>query len=238
MNLPEQPELRCALAVAGAIAATGTTRAVVRGSLAPAVLKSVLAYLRDSAGDITVVDNAWDAVSLPYTSDSCAWLISGLTSYHAAYDQLYAVRAACREQRTPTFVIIPQLQKELAWRDHYEHPEAVPLPWRHQSETCVLEGCAMHRSLSPGGPHNGVLNAIEDFMAEASDEGVELAWAHVRALKGLYVMFDLSAPWARELARCLLQLRGRETGTATIDEFPSPIVSPRPRRGQSKKGKE
>ncbi|MEZ5727607.1 MAG: hypothetical protein R3E48_06155 [Burkholderiaceae bacterium] len=54
-----------------------------------------------------------------------------------------------------------------------------------------------------GGERNGVLTAVEDFVAEAADAGDRLGWAFVPAIFGLGVVFDLDAPWALAMSSFL-----------------------------------
>jgi len=56
-------------------------------------------------------------------------------------------------------------------------------------------------AIEAGGPRNGVLTAVEDFIAEAGAAGRNLAYAHVPAVFGLGILFDADAPWAAQLAQ-------------------------------------
>ena len=55
-----------------------------------------------------------------------------------------------------------------------------------------------------GGPRNGVMTAIDDFLAEALREGREFGFAEIPAVFGLGVLFDLDAAWSNSLAELLL----------------------------------
>jgi hypothetical protein len=55
-----------------------------------------------------------------------------------------------------------------------------------------------------GGPRNGVMTAIDDFLAEALRDGKEYGFAEIPAVFGLGALFDLDAPWSAALADLLL----------------------------------
>jgi len=55
-----------------------------------------------------------------------------------------------------------------------------------------------------GGPRNGVLTAIDDFLAESLQEGREFGFAEIPAVFGLGVLFDMDAAWSSSLADLLL----------------------------------
>jgi hypothetical protein len=50
------------------------------------------------------------------------------------------------------------------------------------------------------GPHNGVLTAIEDFLADGMRKGKEYSFAEIPAVFGLGVLFDIDATWSARLA--------------------------------------
>lgn len=55
-----------------------------------------------------------------------------------------------------------------------------------------------------GGARNGVMTAVDDFLAEALRAGKEYGFAEIPAVFGLGVLFDLDAPWSASLADHLL----------------------------------
>ena len=50
-----------------------------------------------------------------------------------------------------------------------------------------------------GGPRNGVLTAIEDFLEEKHHSGRELGFAEIPAVFGLGILFDLDAEWSERV---------------------------------------
>jgi methyltransferase family protein len=97
-----------------------------------------------------------------------------------------------------------------ARRDDYFDPGAIPAEHRHPwvDGGWVLPGDPgiaeaglpyRHPAAREGGPRNGVLTAVEDFVA--AREGLRLAV--VPAFFGLGVVWDAAAPWADELAAAI-----------------------------------
>jgi hypothetical protein len=98
----------------------------------------------------------------------------------------------------------------------YYAPDRIPAEWRHEYS---YEGGAfigqsnLHAdrgfrgmgnfafATHEGGPRNGVLTAVEDFLEAARMPERPLAFAHVPAVFGLGVVFDSSAPWAADVAQ-------------------------------------
>jgi hypothetical protein len=100
----------------------------------------------------------------------------------------------------------------------YYAPDRIPLPHRHPhsftagvtlDSAGVIEGRGFRGQGSfafatrEGGPRNGVLTAVEDFVAE-KPEREYLAWASIPAVLGLGVLFDQRAPWAGDVANLLM----------------------------------
>jgi hypothetical protein len=92
-------------------------------------------------------------------------------------------------------------------RDDYFAPEEIPAEHRQPTsdggclfpgEPGISRGGLPYRrpAAREGGPQNGVLTAVEDFVAER--EGVRLAV--IPAFFGLGVVWELAAPWSADLA--------------------------------------
>jgi hypothetical protein len=95
-------------------------------------------------------------------------------------------------------------------RDDYYTPDLIPAEHRQPiaegggvfpGEPGITPGALpyRHAAAREGGPRNGVLTAVEDFVAER--DGVELAI--VPAFFGLGVLWPRDAPWAEALAAVL-----------------------------------
>jgi hypothetical protein len=105
-----------------------------------------------------------------------------------------------------------------ARRDLYYAPDAIPDEGVHPYSFelgCLPEvpeavdggfrgGGAFAVALREGGPRNGVLTAVEDFLAGRD----QLRFAHVPAIFGVGVIFSREAPYAAALERLLAPLDG------------------------------
>jgi hypothetical protein len=137
-----------------------------------------------------------------------AIILDGDHNYYTLSEELriIAERAAVEKRRLPLLLL-----HDLGWphgrRDDYYVPERIPAEHRHPladgglypGEPGSYRGgvpCA-HPAAHEGGPRNGVLTAIEDFIA-ARDM---LRLAIVPAFFGLGVMWDTTGPYDDALAK-------------------------------------
>jgi len=147
--------------------------------------------------------------------DVDAWVIDGDHNYYTVLNELRAADAASARGGRPLLAFFHDVSWPWARRDMYYAPEQIPAEHRHPHTFGA--GTMLDRAeLVPGqgfrggndwaianhigGPRNGVLTAIEDFLDEARATGRELAWAHVPAVFGLGILFDATAPWAPDVA--------------------------------------
>jgi Methyltransferase domain len=130
-----------------------------------------------------------------------AWFIDGDHNWYTVHHELVAVRAHARRHDKPFLVFLHDISWPCARRDMYYAPQRIPAQYRHRhSYDCgvtlgnpgTIDGgfrgmgqfaCALHE----GGPRNGVLTAIEDFVALEP----EAYWfANIPAVFGLGVLFE------------------------------------------------
>ncbi len=144
-----------------------------------------------------------------------AWLLDGDHNYYTVRRESETIWERTRAARRPFLVFYHDVGWPWGRRDLYYDPDTIPADarrphtWDHgvtPGEPGVVRGgfrgeggwaCA----LNAGGPKNGVLTAVEDFV-----EGKEpdLVWACVPAVFGLGVLFDSRAPWTEAVKRFLL----------------------------------
>ncbi|WP_420141461.1 class I SAM-dependent methyltransferase [Sphingomonas sp.] len=148
-----------------------------------------------------------------------AWLIDGDHNWYTVIHELrHAQRISARDGK-PLLMFLHDIGWPSGRRDMYYAPDRIPAAFRHPYS---YEGGAIpgrdrlvagqgFRGMGhfawathEGGPRNGVLTAVEDFMAEQLDEGRELGFAEIPAVFGLGVLFDLTAEWSAPLAELLL----------------------------------
>ncbi len=150
-----------------------------------------------------------------------AWVIDGDHNWYSVYHETRAMRDACRAHGKPVLAFFHDIHWPSGRRDSYYAPERIPAEFRHPYS--YEGGCTpgnpglrdgrgfrgmgqMALACHEGGPRNGVLTAIEDFLAEEYAAGVEYGFAEVPGVFGLGVLFDLDAEWSGALAELVLPL--------------------------------
>lgn len=148
-----------------------------------------------------------------------AWVIDGDHNWYTVYNELRQANAICKRDGKPLLAILHDVNWPSGRRDMYYAPEAIPAAFRHpyaydggaipgQSELLFQRGFRGHGHFAwaahEGGPRNGVLTAIEDFLLEEHNSGRELGFAEIPAVFGLGVLFDLDAEWSGRVAEVVL----------------------------------
>jgi Methyltransferase domain len=144
-----------------------------------------------------VVDRSVDA--LPRLREMDAVIIDGDHNYYTVSEELRLVSAHANGSLLPLMFF-----HDVCWpygrRDGYYEPEAIPDEHRHRlarEDVLLVPPTPFSRLPRPaqheGGPKNGVLTAIEDFV-DTSDEPLRLAV--VPAFFGLGILWSKEAPWA------------------------------------------
>jgi hypothetical protein len=154
-----------------------------------------------------------------------AWMIDGDHNYYTVFNELRLADEASRRDGKPLLAVLHDVAWPCARRDMYYAPETIPAEHRHPysfeggvtlGNDGVLPGRGMRGmgnfawALRAGGPRNGVLTAIEDFIAEAQTDERLLLYAEIPAVFGLGVLFDASAEWAEDVAGFLLPYHQNE----------------------------
>ena len=157
--------------------------------------------------------------SIPDQEDVDAWVIDGDHNWYTVYHELKAIQDCCRRDSKPLLCFMHDVAWPWARRDLYYAPDQIPEEFRHPHdwEGGVVPGFAgllpgrgfrgcgqFAAAIEEGGPRNGVLTAIEDFLAEALEQNEEYAFAEVPAVFGLGVIFAMNAPWSEAVAEIVL----------------------------------
>jgi hypothetical protein len=142
-----------------------------------------------------------------------AYLIDGDHNYYTVAHELEAIDRRAREQGASWLAMLHDVGWPSGRRDMYYAPDTLPPDTVHPHtwEQGVLVGesepvdggfrgegsfaWARHE----GGPANGVLTAVEDFLAERDD----LAFVRVPCVFGLGVIYPAAADYAPELSEFL-----------------------------------
>ncbi|WP_066720965.1 class I SAM-dependent methyltransferase [Sphingomonas pituitosa] len=154
--------------------------------------------------------------AMPSLGDIDAWVIDGDHNYYTVFNELRIAGELAQRDGRPLLAFLHDVSWPTGRRDMYYAPERIPAEHRHPYSTD--RGCTLDRAdllppghgfrgdghfawaLHEGGPRNGVLTAVEDFMAQGRAAGTKLAYAHVPAVFGLGILFDAGAPWAEAVA--------------------------------------
>ncbi|MEL7198180.1 MAG: class I SAM-dependent methyltransferase [Pseudomonadota bacterium] len=148
-----------------------------------------------------------------------AWFVDGDHNYYTVYHELKLIDRLQRAAREPLLAFVHDVSWPCGRRDFYADPTRIPRGWRHPhsfehgvllGEEAAMRGrgfrgpsnCAV--ALEAGGPRNGVLSAVEDFLKEAHTAKRPLLFVHVPAFLGLGVVYDASAEWSDKLTQFLL----------------------------------
>lgn len=144
-----------------------------------------------------------------------AYLIDGDHNYYTVLNESKLIWDRFERDNRPFLVFYHDVGWPCARRDQYCDPESIPPEYRHPhvwdrgitlGNPGVIEGgfrgeggwaCAE----TEGGPKNGVLTAIEDFVVGREDF---LTWATIPAVFGLGILYDRRAVWAQALTAYLL----------------------------------
>lgn len=147
--------------------------------------------------------------------DADAYLIDGDHNWYTVLNECRLVWENCERAKLPFLAFFHDVGWPCARRDLYYAPERIPAEARQPyswergmtlGEPGTIDGGfrgagQFATALREGGPRNGVLTAIEDFI-EGKEE--RLLWARIPAVFGLGILFDRDAPWTQELASFLL----------------------------------
>ncbi|MFM9977348.1 MAG: class I SAM-dependent methyltransferase [Sphingomonadaceae bacterium] len=154
-------------------------------------------------------------VAIETLSDVDAWIIDGDHNYYTVYHELKAADEVSGRDGRPLLAFLNDVSWPTGRRDMYYAPERIPPAFRlpHRFNAGVMldrdelvpgrgfrGGSNWAMAQRSGGPRNGVLTAVEDFIADMRETGRTLAFAHVPAVFGLGIVFDVDADWSGDVA--------------------------------------
>ncbi|MDE2405400.1 MAG: class I SAM-dependent methyltransferase [Sphingomonadales bacterium] len=186
-------------------------------SIDPAPQPEFLQWLADNPFVRHLAATSLEA--MPGLAGIDAWVIDGDHNHYTVLHELRLADAACARDGTPLLAFLHDVGWPCARRDFYYAPERIPpshrRPFSHAVGVTLDNPGALHErgfrghgnfawALHEGGAANGVLTAIEDFIAETNSDTRELAYASIPGVFGMGVLFDLGAPWAGTMAELLV----------------------------------
>lgn len=168
------------------------------------------------AGDRVVFHRALSLDVLSGLAAADAVLLDGDHNWHTVFHELRTLQAKAPEWGGFPLVFLHDVLWPYARRDLYYDPAALPEEGRRPfarggidpDTGKVVEGGglnrAYHHALEEGGPRNGVLTAVEDFLAKA---GEGLRFLRIPALNGLGLLFPGELEGREAFAARILALR-------------------------------
>lgn len=148
-----------------------------------------------------------------------AWVVDGDHNWYTVYHELKQIDAINRRAGKAALVFLHDVGWPCGRRDSYYAPGQIPAQYRQPHrydagatlDQALLVAGRGFRGMSQfafanleGGPRNGVMTAIDDFLAESLRAGREFGFAEIPAVFGLGVLFDMDAAWSQSLAELVL----------------------------------
>jgi hypothetical protein len=173
-------------------------------AIEPAPVSDLVELVEEHPELEVVEETSLDA--LEHLAISDAVVLDGDHNYFTLSNELRLIAERAPEGRMP-LLVFHDVCWPLARRDQYAAPDRIPEEHRHPyGEDIKLvpgnEGTAERGlpfewgALEEGGPRNGVMTAIEDFMGER--DGLRLAVIPI--FFGCGLLWPEDAPWAEEVA--------------------------------------
>jgi hypothetical protein len=148
-----------------------------------------------------------------------AWLVDGDHNWFTVYNELKQIEAACQRDGKPMLVFLHDINWP-ARPPRYvlcarPDPGGIPPRFRFRRRRhSRISGLIPNRGFRgmghfafarhEGGPRNGVLTAVEDFLEEVHGAGGNLAFCEIPAVFGLGVLFSMDAEWSNRLAEMIV----------------------------------
>jgi len=173
-------------------------------AIEPAPISDLL-ELVDEYPDLEVVEET-SLEALEHLPIADAVVLDGDHNYYTLSNELRLIAERAPEGRMP-LLVFHDVCWPLARRDQYAAPERIPAEHRHPYGEDIKLGLGNPGTaerglpfewgaLEEGGPRNGVLTAIEDFMEARGD----LRLAIIPLFFGCGLLWPESAPWSGEVA--------------------------------------
>lgn len=157
--------------------------------------------------------------AIPSQRDVDAWIVDGDHNWYTVYHETHAIARRARADGKPLLIFYHDVCWPSGRRDMYYAPDTIPAEFRHpySYDAGAFPGQSAlvpHRGFRgmghfawarhEGGPRNGVLTGIEDFLRDEAEAGRDYGFAEVPAVFGLGVLFSADAPWSEAVASIVL----------------------------------
>lgn len=136
--------------------------------------------------------------AIPKVESADAWFVDGDHNWYTVFHELFLIDRVAKASNKPAVIFLHDVSWPCARRDMYYNPEVLPREHvhPHSSELGIIPGQSESIkggfrgpkwALHEGGPRNGVLTAVEDFVQFSK---MRYHWIHVPAILGLGVLVD------------------------------------------------
>jgi hypothetical protein len=146
--------------------------------------------------------------------DADAYLVDGDHNYYTVYNELVLSWGKVQKEEKHYLGFFHDVGWPCGKRDIYYNPDRIPgdflQPYAWDKGVTldnpgVIDGGFRGEgvwavALNEGGPRNGILTAIDDFVMDKTDH---FLWAYIPVVFGLGILYDRHAPWVAQLTRFL-----------------------------------
>lgn len=175
-------------------------------SIDPRPQTSFIEWARQSA-DVVKHIQEYSLAGIPLIDRTDAWFLDGDHNWYTVFNELKSIEAISVRNQYPLLIFLHDMNWPCARRDMYYDPASIPIEFLqpHSSEISITMGNpgivengfrGATWALKEGGPRNGILTAVEDFLQQATKQ---YHWIHVPAVLGLGVLIDKTHPKANEI---------------------------------------
>lgn len=136
------------------------------------------------------------------------WFVDGDHNWYTVFNELSLIDQLSTAHQLPALIYMHDVSWPCGRRDMYYDPSTIPANFiqpnsnklgitfaKQASETGGLKG--PYWALQEGGPKNGVLTAVEDFLKATT---TKYLWFHIPAILGLGILINEAHPLAQIIA--------------------------------------
>ena len=161
------------------------------------------------SSDVVTHINQYSLTALPTIGIADVWFLDGDHNWYTVYHELLTIESMANKADSPLLIFLHDMNWPCARRDMYYDPSRIPQEFLqpHSSNICITLDNPNHVehgfkggiwALKEGGPRNGILTAVEDFIAQSKNK---YHWLHVPAVLGLGVLIDTRHPYTNQIVQ-------------------------------------
>lgn len=149
----------------------------------------------------------YSLAAIPAIGKVDAWFLDGDHNWYTVYHELLCIESEAAKHRYAPLIFLHDMNWPCARRDMYYDPSRIPAEYLqpHSAEISItLDNPGIVKdgfrggtwAMTEGGPRNGILTALEDFVKQSKST---YHWIHVPAVLGLGILIDEKHPLADKL---------------------------------------